>query len=268
MFVSNHKKNHPPYRSTYNGYRPNHSASYYKHKQQEDESIVFIRRIIQQSMICLCLLMSVLVIQRIPNLPIYENVKSVVMGSFPFAKYEQMYQQFLSNMFPFDFKLPQTDESATTVSGTQGTTIDEFGNSVEGEGTSTNPIFDISEVISDMNNNMVLKDYENGVIIQIKQDEEIRSFVPGIVLNVGVDDKISNFMTIQLEDESTLTVGFLENRKVSQYQHIKVGDILGVGSIIDVPGTELTDAAFYYLSLKDKDGQYQDIAAYLESLMQ
>ncbi|MBS3198350.1 peptidase M23 [Turicibacter bilis] len=266
--MANHKRNRPPYRSTYSGYQANHSSPYYRRKQQEDESIMFIRRFMRQSMICLCLLMSVLVIQKLPNVPLYESVKSAMMGSFPFAKYEQMYQQYLSNMLPFEFRLPQTDDSTSLVSGTQGTTVDELGNPIEGEGTSTDPIFDVSQAINDAYNNMVLKDYENGVIIQIKQDEEIHSFVPGIVLNVGVDDKISNFMNIQLENEWTLTVGFLENRKVSQYQHIKVGDVLGVGSILDVPGTDFGDEAFYYLSLKDKEGQYQDIAAYLELLMQ
>lgn len=266
----NRKRNRPPYRSTYSGYQANHSSPYYRRKQQEDESVIFIRRFMRQSLICLCLLMSVLVIQKLPNVPLYESVKSAMMGSFPFAKYEQIYQQYLSNMLPFEYRLPQTNESTSTVNGTQETTVDELGNPIEDQGTGTgmDSIFDVSQAISDTYNNMILKDYENGVIIQIKQDEEIRSFVPGIVLNVGVDDKISNFMNIQLENEWTLTVGFLENRRVSQYQHIKVGDVLGVGSIIDAPGTDFGDDAFYYLSLKDKDGQYQDVAAYLELLMQ
>ena len=265
--MANYKRNRPPYRSAYRGYQANHSSSYYKRKQ-EDESIVFIRRFMYQSMICLCLLMSVLVIQKLPNVLLYESVKSVMMGSFPFAKYEQMYQDFLSNMLPFEYRLPRATDSTSPVNGMQGTTVDESGNPIEIEGNSTNSIFDVSQAINNTYNNMVLKDYENGVIIEIKQDEEIRSFVPGIVLNVGLDDKISNFMNIQLQNEWILTVGFLENRKVSQYQHIKIGDVLGVGSVIDVPGTDFGEDAFYYLSLKDQDGQYQDIAAYLESLMQ
>lgn len=264
--MANQKKNRPPYRSTYSGYKANHSSSYYRRREQEDETVIFVRRFICQSMVCLCLLMSVLVLQKIPNVPLYENVKSVVMGNFPFTKYEKMYQDMLFKLFPFDNSLTKQEDATIPTSGIEGTTVDESGNPIEGE--STDSIFDISQAISDIRNNMVLKDYENGVIIQIKQDEEIRSFVPGIVLNVGMDDKISNYMNIQLEDEWTLTIGFIENRKVSQYQHIKAGDVLGVGSVIGEPGTELGDGAYYYLALKDKDGKYQDIAAYLDEYVQ
>lgn len=264
--MANHKKNRPPYHSTYRGYQANHSSSYYRRKEQEDETVVFVRRFICQSLVCLCLLMSVLVLQKFPNVPLYENVKSVMMGSFPFTKYEKMYQGMLSKLLPFDNSLTKQEDATAPTSGVEGTTVDESGQAIEGE--STDPIFDISQAISDIRNNMVLKDYENGVIIQIKQDEEIRSFVPGIVLNVGVDDKISNYMNIQLEEEWTLTVGFIENRKVSQYQHIKVGDVLGVGSVIGEPGTELGEGAYYYLALRDKDGKYQDIATYLDEYIQ
>ena len=83
-----------------------------------------------------------------------------------------------------------------------------------------------------------------------------------------MDDKISNYITVQLEDESILTIGFLENRTVSQYQHIKVGDVLGIGAILGEDGTEFGDGAYYYLSLKDKNGEYKDIVSYLDEYMQ
>ena len=259
------KKTRPPYRL----YPSNHSSGYYKRKKQEDDSILFLRRFMSQSIICLCLLMSVLVLQKLPNIPLYENVKNVVMGSFPFSKYEKMYQELFLNMFPFDYALPTKNEEAVLTSTTENTTVDEAGNQVkQNEESNINSTFDVSDAISEMYNNVVLNDYENGVVIQTTKDEEIMSVVSGIVLNVGVDDKISNFMTVQLEDESTLTIGFLENRTVSQYQHIKVGDVLGVGSIIGETGTEFGDGAYYYLSLKDKNGEYKDIVSYLDQYMQ
>ena len=48
---------------------------------------------------------------------------------------------------------------------------------------------------------MVLSNYENGTVIQTKKDEKIKSIISGIVLNVGTDDKISNYINIQLEND-------------------------------------------------------------------
>ncbi|MBQ1770243.1 MAG: M23 family metallopeptidase [Turicibacter sp.] len=257
------KKMRPPYRH----YPSNKSSAYYKRNKQEDDSILFLRRFMSQSIICLCLLMSVLVFQKLPNIPVYENVKDVIMGSFPFSKYEKMYQELFLNMFPFDYALPTKDEEAVLTSQTENTTVDEAGNPVT-QNEESDITFDIFDAINEMYNNVVLSDYENGVVIQTTKDEEILSVVSGIVLNIGVDDKISNYITVQLEDESILTIGFLENRTVSQYQHIKVGDVLGIGAILGEDGTEFGDGAYYYLSLKDKNGEYKDIVSYLDEYMQ
>lgn len=257
------KKTRPPYRH----YPSNHSSGHYKRNRKEDDSILFLRRFMSQSIICLCLLMSVLVVQKLPYAPFYQNVKNVVMGSFPFSKYEKMYQELFLNMFPFDYDLPTKNEETVPTSGTTNTTVDESGNQVQ-QNEEGNLTFNVLDAISEMYDNVVLNDYENGVVIQVPKDEKILSVVSGIVLNVGVNDKISNFMTVQLEDESVLTIGFLENRTVSQYQHINVGDILGVGSVIGETGTEFGDGAYYYVSLKDKNGEYKDIVSYLDQYMQ
>lgn len=264
--MANQKRNRIPYRSTYTGYKANHSSSYYRRKQQEDEAVLFIRRFIRQSMICLCLLMSILVCQKLPNAPLYENVKSIMTGNFPFTKYEKMYQEMLFKLFPFDHSLKKEEETTIPTGGIQGTTVDESGQLVKEDSVSST--VDVSQAISDIRDNMVLSDYENGAVIQIKKDEKIKSIVSGIVLNVGTDDKISNYINIQLENEWTLTMGFVENRTVNQYQHIKVGDVLGEGSVIGETGTELGEGSYYYLALRDKDGKYQDFTTYLNELVQ
>lgn len=215
-------------------------------------------------MICLCVLMGILVVQKLPNTSVYETVKSSVMGNFPFAKYEQMYQNFLSNMLPFEFKLP-TNEEVAMVNGGVSTTVDESGNQVTSN-EKKDETFDLQEEIKSATSKVALEEYENGVVLQAEQKSPIKSFVPGIVLNLGVDEKIGNYVNIQLQNEWVLTVGFLENREVSQYQHIKVGDTLGVGSVLELPGTDFEEEAFYYLALKDGEGKAQDVMSYLKAL--
>lgn len=264
--MANQKRNRIPYRSNYTGYKANHSSSYYRRKQQEDEAVLFVRRFICQSMICLCLLMSILVCQKLPNAHLYENVKSIMLGNFPFTKYEKIYQDMLFKLFPFDHRLTKEEEITVPTGGIQGTTVDEAGQVIKED--STNSTFDVSQAISDIRDNMVLSNYENGTVIQTKKDEKIKSIISGIVLNVGTDDKISNYINIQLENDWTLTIGFVENRTVNQYQHIKVGDVLGVGSVIGEAGTELGEGSYYYLALRDKDGKYQDFTTYLDQFVQ
>ena len=262
--MANYKKKHSSYRSAHGNKQIQHSAAYYRQRRKEDEGTWFIRRFMCQSMICLCVLMGILVIQKLPNTTMYETVKSSVMGNFPFAKYEKMYQNFLSNMLPFEFKLPSDEEVAAVNSGVSST-MDETGNQVASNDEKDTE-FNLKKAIKKATNNVALKDYEDGVVIQAKQTESIRSFVSGIVLNLGVDEKIGNYVNVQLPDEWVLTIGFLENRGVSQYQHIKVGDELGVGSVLELPGTDFEEEAFYYLSLKNEEGEYQDIMDYLKSL--
>ena len=264
IIVANYKKSHSSYRSTRKNKQIQHSAAYYKQRRKEDDGTWFIRRFTCQSMICLCVLMGILVVQKLPNTSVYETVKSSVMGNFPFAKYEQMYQNFLSNMLPFEFKLP-TNEEVAMVNGGVSTTVDESGNQVTSN-EKKDGTFDLQEEIKSATSKVALEEYENGVVLQAEQKSPIKSFVPGIVLNLGVDEKIGNYVNIQLQNEWVLTVGFLENREVSQYQHIKVGDTLGVGSVLELPGTDFEEEAFYYLALKDGEGKAQDVMSYLKAL--
>ena len=116
----------------------------------------------------------------------------------------------LFKLFPFDHRLTKEEEITVPTGGIQGTTVDEAGQVIKED--STNSTFDVSQAISDIRDNMVLSNYENGTVIQTKKDEKIKSIISGIVLNVGTDDKISNYINIQLENDWTLTIGFVENR--------------------------------------------------------
>ncbi len=224
-----------------------------------------VHRFMIQSGVCLCLLMGVLIIQKLPTSELYSNMKTTFFSEFPFAKLSSQYNTWLNNMFPFGYQIPTSPNESTTVSTNMvGEVLTEDG--TPGMDTTSDSL-NVSDYLTKIHDNMVLKDFNNGVIIQVEMDENIPSVVPGIVLNVGVDEQISNYIKIQLDNDMILTYGFIENRKVSKYEHIKEGVILGVGSVIGEAGTEFGDHAYYYLSL-EKDGEYLDINALLEQLMQ
>ena len=119
---------------------------------------------------------------------------------------------------------------------------------VESEGTEQ--MIDVAEYLTKINENMVLRDFHHGVIVKTEIGESIPNLVPGIVIHVGIDPDISNYMSIELDNDMILTVGFLEKRSVSLYEHVKQGESLGVGSVIGEPGTELGDYAYFYLQLE------------------
>lgn len=208
--------------------------------------------------------MGVLIIQKLPTTDLYSNMKTTFFSEFPFAKLSSQYNTWLNNMFPFGYSIPTNPNESTTVStNVVGEVLTEDGT----PGDYSPESLDVLDYLTKIHENMVLQDFNNGVIIQVETEENIPSIVPGIVLNVGVDDQISNYIKIQLDNDMILTYGFIENRKVSKYEHIKEGEILGIGSVIGEPGTEFGDHAYYYLSL-EKDGEYLDINAFLEQLMQ
>lgn len=224
-----------------------------------------IHRLIIQVGLCLCILMGVLIIQKFPKTEMYSSIKSGLLSEFPFARLSSQYNTWLNSMFPFENNLPVNKNDATTVSGgVSGDIVTEDG--TPGINNSSESL-DVSDYLTKIQENMVLKDFNNGVIIQIEMNENIPSIVPGMVLDVGIDEQISNYLRIQLDNDMILTYGFLENLTVSKYEHIKKGDVLGVGSVIGEPETEFGDHSYYYLSLQN-DEEYLDINAVLEEMMQ
>lgn len=258
------RKKKSTYRSNYQGYRPTHSNYYakYRNKKQQDETSQMVGRFSMQATVCLCILMGVLILQKLPQTPAYQSVKTILLSEMPFLKYKNQYEKFLTNMFPFEFNLPTQENDTTTVSGIIGTTESDVG--VESEGTEQ--MIDVAEYLTKINENMVLRDFHHGVIVKTEIGESIPNLVPGIVIHVGIDPDISNYMSIELDNDMILTVGFLEKRSVSLYEHVKQGESLGVGSVIGEPGTELGDYAYFYLQL-EKDGEYLDVSDFLNSLM-
>ena len=265
--MANHRKNKSTYRSNYSGYRPSNSnySSSYRNRKQQEETSAMIHRLIIQVGLCLCILMGVLIIQKFPKTEMYSSIKSGLLSEFPFARLSSQYNTWLNSMFPFENNLPVNKNDATTVSGgVSGDAVTEDG--TPGINNSSESL-DVSDYLTKIQENMVLKDFNNGVIIQIEMNENIPSIVPGMVLDVGIDEQISNYLRIQLDNDMILTYGFLENLTVSKYEHIKKGDVLGVGSVIGEPETEFGDHSYYYLSLQN-DEEYLDINAVLEEMMQ
>ena len=39
-----------------------------------------------------------------------------------------------------------------------------------------------------------------------------------------------------------------------------------MGSVLELPGTDFEEEAFYYLALKDGEGKAQDVMSYLKAL--
>lgn len=251
--------------SSYQGYRPNYSNHYAKHKsRQDDETTKLIRRFSIQVITCLCLLMSVFIIQKLPQTQMYQMVKTMFLSEMPFQKHKNQYEKFLANMFPFEYALPNTNKEDETITAS-GLAQTETSDAVS-ESEQINENFSVSSYLSQIHQNIVLDDFHHGVIIKTEIDESILSLVPGIVIHIGIDPDISNYMSIELDNEMILTVGFLEKRVVSLYEHVKQGESLGSGSVIAEAGTELGDYAYYYLELQ-KDGEYLDISEFLGSLM-
>lgn len=265
--MANHRKNKSTYRSNYSGYRPSNSnySSPYRNRKQQDETSAIVHRFIIQAGLCLCILMGVLIIQKLPTKEMYSNIKSGLLSEFPFARLSSQYNAWLNSMFPFENNLPVNKTDTTTVSGgVSGDVVTEDG--APGINNSSESL-NVLDYLTKIQENLVLKDFNNGVIIQVEMGENIPSIVPGMVLNIGIDEQISNYVKIQLDNDMILTYGFLENLTVSKYEHIKEGEILGIGSVIEEPGTEFGDHSYYYLSLQ-KDEEYLDINAFLEQMMQ
>ncbi|MGL4336859.1 MAG: hypothetical protein ACRCST_08180 [Turicibacter sp.] len=240
-------RNKRPYRSGNNGYRPTRGNNQGSRKNSQMTQIPnpVAYRFMIQALIAACVMMGVLVTDKLQlqEGKMYENLKSSFLSTFPYGKINDYYNSlFGEGVFPLDIN------STLPVFGTQE--LDE-------EATTA-----VMNTVDSIRNNVVLRDYLNGVIIQVEVGEPVLSLVPGIVQSKDINDDILNNIKISLADDSVLTVGFLENPKVSLYEHITVNQPLGVGTQL-----EGESMAYYYLAL-EKDGEYVDLDNLLTKLEQ
>ena len=189
-----------------------------------------------QALIASCLLMVVLVTGKLQvnEGQVYAQIKESFLGSFSYGPINEFYEQWFNGSV-----LPGVPPTGSGESGADQTVA-------------------VMGAISELQSSVAVEQYEDGIIIEIEQDSPILSLVDGYILHMGTSDKYGQYIGIQLADKSELTIGFLEKRAVSLYEHIKTSTPLGIG-------TELDESAYYYLALK-KDGEYLELADILKNI--
>jgi len=235
------------------------TSTNYRSQKADQELIGYVKQFIIQSLICLCLLMSLLVLEKIQESTVYESVKSTLLKEIPFSKYNETYQTFLVNLFPFSYRVPAKQSSLTTPVGGVGT-LERQGNSGVVEAALE------KQLVREIYDHIELRDYADGIIVQTFSEQEINSFISGVVVEIGTDEakQIGNFITIHRPDDWLVTFGFLNEIMVSRLEHIQVGDSLGLGTTI--PSLR-EDETYYYIAIQNKENEYIDIPDYLSRLI-
>ena len=233
MLVSNQTRSRRR-NQNYAMYRPSHHArtSYYQPSETKQKKLFPIKVLIAS-----CLFVSILVIEQssLKNVPVYQEIKSYFLGAFSYGPVTKLYEEWFGGAV-FVGYLPQEDVDKGASIGAMGT-------------------------INEVEQNIVLDNYENGVIIKADKGEPILSLFSGYVHWKETDETLDQFIKIQLADESILTVGFLDNCSVGLYHHVHENQPLGTGVLID-------GHTYYYLAL-EKEGKYlkmDEVLAYLNDL--
>lgn len=227
-----------------NGYRrSNGNHQYIRRGPQQANLNPVAYRFIIQALVAGCIMMGILVTQKLQTQEnsIYNNIKTSFLSSFSYGKMNDVYNSlFGEGVLPLD----------------PNATISTFGNG----GPSQEDIQSVMGTVESIRNSVVLRDYLNGIIVEVGVGDPVMSLVSGVVQTKDISKEILNYIEISLADDSVLTVGFLENPKVSLYEHVKVNQQLGLGTQL-----EGESMAYYYLALQ-KDGEYVNLDTLLSKL--
>ena len=247
-------------------YRANHSIPYAnskvrqlsKHerqKQGKDSVGLYFKKLFQQSLISISILMGVLLMQRVPESATFASIQGMVQSEIPFAKYNELYQGILINLFPFSYRVPAKEPELTLPVGGFGSEQ----NSFDMEGLTQHQL--VNTIFSNIEND----NFNGGIMVRITEGEKIHSFVAGVVIDKGVhaNQELGNFITIQKADNSLVTVGLMENIEVSRLEHIEVGDVLGGGT----SNADLGEKNYFYITIQNNEGEYINAKEYLEQII-
>ncbi|MCL1950645.1 MAG: hypothetical protein FWF59_13045 [Turicibacter sp.] len=207
-----------------------------------------------QLLVCGILLMGVLTMERLPSNEGFEHIRRTVMGEMAFSRYNYWYEHFMVNLFPFSYIAPGVLPEPTMAVLGEG----------EGEGVRASTQNLAATLIRDIAYGVELY-YADGIVVNTRQEENVLSPVAGIVVERGTDAtrEIGDYIVIQLQDDSLLTVGFLQNIRVAYLDHVLVGTPLGSGTIME----DIGEDSYFYLSVQSSSGQQQDTLTFLNGLV-
>lgn len=204
-----------------------------------------------QLLVCGALLMGILVLQRLPEGNMFGMIRQSVLSEMSFSRHNQWYERFMVNFFPFSYTSDAlSPEPTLAVVG-------------EGEGTSEQESLTAS-LVRNITYGIELH-YADGIIVNAFREENILSPVLGTIIDKGTDrsNEIGDYVIIQMPDNYLLTIGFLQNIRVTRLDHIQVGTALGEGSLIE----DLGEDAYFYLSVQNSQGEFIDTVEFLNQLV-
>lgn len=230
-------------------YKAKHPNQRPKPKNQEKDYWSLLRI---QLLVCGVILMGILVFQRFPDSGGLHVIRRSITTEMAFSRNNHWYERFMINLFPFSYMPANLLPEATIA--------------VVGEGDGEEGIESLTAaLVRNINFGLELH-YADGIIVNTFQEDIILSPVAGVIIDKGTDrsHEIGDYVVIQLTDNSTVTVGFLQNIRVGLLDHIQVGTQLGNGTVIE----DLGEEAYFYLSVQNQDGDFLDTLAFLNQLVQ
>jgi len=226
------------------------------HQKQESNNVVlYFKKFTQQMLICICIFMGILVIQKAPESATYIGIRGLIHSEIPFAKYNEIYQGVLVNLFPFSYRVPAKQSDLTiTVGGFDAEDLD-----YEREALLQN------QLVTTLYQNIKVDTHENGVIIRLTRGEKINSFISGFVIDKGrsTNEEVGDFITIQRPDNWLITIGLLENIEVGKLEYLEIGDTIGSGSDL----SNLGEDSYFYLAIQTDNGDYINAKEYLHLMI-
>lgn len=93
--------------------------------------------------------------------------------------------------------------------------------------------------------------YQNGYKLTVNKNYLVPVIESGVVVFIGEKEGLGNVITIEGENNSTITYGNIKNTDVKLYEYIGSGKYLG----------EVSDETLYIILLKN--GEYLDLETYL-----
>ena len=109
----------------------------------------------------------------------------------------------------------------------------------------------VIEVFNEKLNYSKTEKYQNGYKLTVSNNYLVPTITSGIVVFIGEKDDFGKVVTIEGEDNSTITYGNIKNTDLKLYDYVTKGKFLGE-----------TEGNYLYL-LITKEGEYQDIETYL-----